>query len=297
MLAETPGHVLAHLRGPRRQRATRACSSTRRSDPAFMTILLDSIGDRRRFKGRRGELRGVPDRDVQGRARRERRRCPPSPIGSEQSNSSVIFGDRIILKLYRALEHGINPDLEIGRFLTARGFGSVAARVRRARVRRRRRLTERGRDRPAVRRQPGRRVHAHPRSARRLHRTSARGRPAPGRRTTHGCRAAGRVDRGAAADRPPDRRLVPRPARASSAFRTGELHAALASETRDPAFAPEPFTEHYQRSRLPVDPHPVTPQPCGCSHGSPTACRPAPRTTRRWSSPVTPPWTPACAPC
>ena len=30
--------------------------------------------------------------------------------------------------------------------------------------------------------------------------------------------------------------------------RTGELHAALASETRDPAFAPEPFTEHYQRS-------------------------------------------------
>ena len=26
------------------------------------------------------------------------------------------------------------------------------------------------------------------------------------------------------------------------------MHAALASETRDPAFAPEPFTEHYQRS-------------------------------------------------
>ena len=39
----------------------------------------------------------------------------------------MAFGDRIILKLYRALEHGINPDLEIGRFLTARGFGAVPA--------------------------------------------------------------------------------------------------------------------------------------------------------------------------
>jgi maltose alpha-D-glucosyltransferase/alpha-amylase len=30
--------------------------------------------------------------------------------------------------------------------------------------------------------------------------------------------------------------------------RTGELHTVLASERRDPAFAPEPFSEHYQRS-------------------------------------------------
>ncbi len=39
-------------------------------------------------------------------------------IRSEQSNSSVIYGDAIIGKLFRRLQPGINPDLEIGRFLT-----------------------------------------------------------------------------------------------------------------------------------------------------------------------------------
>lgn len=42
-----------------------------------------------------------------------------SRIGSaEQSNTSIIYGQRLILKLFRRLQPGENPDVEIGRFLT-----------------------------------------------------------------------------------------------------------------------------------------------------------------------------------
>ena len=37
---------------------------------------------------------------------------------AEQSNTSILYGDRFILKLFRRLERGSNPDAEIGRYLT-----------------------------------------------------------------------------------------------------------------------------------------------------------------------------------
>jgi trehalose synthase-fused probable maltokinase len=47
------------------------------------------------------------------------------PMGAEQSNSSLVFDEELVLKLYRRLDAGVNPELELLRFLTERGFASI----------------------------------------------------------------------------------------------------------------------------------------------------------------------------
>jgi maltokinase len=48
------------------------------------------------------------------------------PVGVEQSNSSVVFGEALILKAFRRLEPGANPELELLRFLSEREFEHIA---------------------------------------------------------------------------------------------------------------------------------------------------------------------------
>jgi maltokinase len=52
------------------------------------------------------------------------------PMGAEQSNSSVVFGGdagELVLKVFRRLEPGVNPELEMLRFLSSRDFPNIAA--------------------------------------------------------------------------------------------------------------------------------------------------------------------------
>src|SRR3954466_10680315 len=48
------------------------------------------------------------------------------PVGAEQSNTSIVFDEELILKVFRRLEPGINPELEMLRFLTEHGFANIA---------------------------------------------------------------------------------------------------------------------------------------------------------------------------
>jgi maltokinase len=48
------------------------------------------------------------------------------PVGVEQSNSSIVFGEALILKAFRRVEPGVNPELELLSFLSERGFPNIA---------------------------------------------------------------------------------------------------------------------------------------------------------------------------
>lgn len=48
-------------------------------------------------------------------------------LAGEQSNSSIVFGDRLIMKLYRRVEAGVNPDFELSEFLTEAGYANTPA--------------------------------------------------------------------------------------------------------------------------------------------------------------------------
>ncbi len=47
-------------------------------------------------------------------------------IGTEQSNSSIVYDERIILKLFRRVQRGHNPEVEVTEALAREGFGCVA---------------------------------------------------------------------------------------------------------------------------------------------------------------------------
>jgi maltokinase len=90
-------------------------------DPELARAFADLLDENRTVKGEHGvvEFRGEPVGAL-GEVRR---------IEVEQSNSSLVFDERLIFKVYRRLEAGINPELELLRFLTEHGFENVPALV------------------------------------------------------------------------------------------------------------------------------------------------------------------------
>jgi maltose alpha-D-glucosyltransferase/alpha-amylase len=94
-------------------------------NPAFCTALLGQIWHRRGLVGEEGEIvasrTGALSQSVDWRS------LPEPRLGDiEQNNSTVFFGDKLVLKLFRRLEAGRHPEAEIGEFLTGRSFSNSA---------------------------------------------------------------------------------------------------------------------------------------------------------------------------
>ncbi|MFC5067546.1 maltose alpha-D-glucosyltransferase [Flaviflagellibacter deserti] len=51
----------------------------------------------------------------------------PRRAKGEQSNTSILFGEKAVLKLYRRLQPGVHPEVEVGRFLTEVGYRNAPA--------------------------------------------------------------------------------------------------------------------------------------------------------------------------
>ena len=125
---ERPHAVLLELERPGGEGATSGILYDALEDPGFLGALLELIERRRRIPTETGELVARPT----GALRRLRgtpgESLRPSVVRADPRHSSVVYGDRLVLKLHRRLLEGTSPDLELGRFLTERArFAFVPA--------------------------------------------------------------------------------------------------------------------------------------------------------------------------
>ena len=93
----------------------------------FRQALFDLITRRKGVRTERGRLAGRPGSSLTPLLA-DKQLPLASQVGrGEQSNSAVLYDNVLFLKLYRRMEEGVHPEVEIGRFLTERtDFSQVA---------------------------------------------------------------------------------------------------------------------------------------------------------------------------
>ncbi|MBA3387285.1 MAG: maltose alpha-D-glucosyltransferase [Chthoniobacterales bacterium] len=93
-------------------------------DAGFRQHLFELMARNQRFAGKGGEIVG----EAGSALAHDGAVLNSNVLGVEQSNSSMIFDNKFFLKLYRKLEDGVNPDVEVTRFLSEKaGFAHVPA--------------------------------------------------------------------------------------------------------------------------------------------------------------------------
>ncbi len=172
----------------------------------------------------------------------------PSISLVEQSNTSVLYGDRLMLKLYRRIEAGPNPDVEVGRFLTEKGFAHVPALAGAVEYRG-------GRAEPMtlaiLQRYVPNRGDAWEHTLQELNGYLVRALMLADRAQDVPPAAAALIELAGREPPPLARELIGSYLDSIRLLgqRTAELHLALASDSWDPGFAPELVTVLYRRSR------------------------------------------------
>ena len=121
--ASLPEFILAHLES---DDGTKGVLYSGFRDRLFPDALLGMISRRRRLRGVRGEFAGSHTRSfrrIMGADRPNLSASVPRP--SPQNNTGIYFGDRFMMKVYRRLEAGPNPEQEVLEWLTAEGFANA----------------------------------------------------------------------------------------------------------------------------------------------------------------------------
>ncbi len=216
--------------------------------PAYCRAVLGAILAGRSFAVGPGEVAAVPLPGLAELADAADGGHEPVLSRGGQSNTSVVYGGRLIHKAFRRVDAGVNPDVEVGRFLTEQGFAGAA---------------------PVVGYVEYRPRQGEPTTLAVLHRYVANEGSAWQLTLDHLSQFFEQV-----AALPKEVRLSPPgplpllgPAEPDPpghplheavggylgvaqqlGRRAAEMHAALAADRQDPRFAPEAFTRHYQRS-------------------------------------------------
>ncbi|HEX3333232.1 MAG TPA: maltose alpha-D-glucosyltransferase [Acidimicrobiales bacterium] len=85
---------------------------------AFVHAMADVLARRRVLSGSRGQVTGAPAPGIRHFDPGLRADSATTVLAGEQSNSSVLLGDGAIVKFIRRFEEGVNPGVEIGRYLS-----------------------------------------------------------------------------------------------------------------------------------------------------------------------------------
>ncbi len=91
-------------------------SGTRNKE--FCSLLLEAFARRRRFAGEHGQLVAQRNREFRRLWGGTHPNLEPALLKSAEVNTSIRFGDQFVMKILRSVEAGPNPGVEFGQLLT-----------------------------------------------------------------------------------------------------------------------------------------------------------------------------------